>query len=124
MSSHSDSHPRLVKQKTLDPSNRLLRQFFLGFVRVHILYHATVEPVCGVDLAEELGSHGYRLSPGTLYPILHNLQTEGYLRCIPQLRRGRRRKCYTITPAGRWALRRARKQIKELLEEVMVGERA
>lgn len=124
MSPLSGSHSRLGNQRTLAHSDRLARQFFLGFVRIHILYHATVEPVCGVDLAEELGRHGYRLSPGTLYPILHALQTEGYLRCIPQLRQGRRRKCYTIAPAGRWALGRARKQIKELLEEVMGEEEA
>ena len=124
MPPQSNSPHGFGKQRTLAPSDRLARQFFLGFVRVHILYHAAVEPVCGVDLAEELARHGYRLSPGTLYPILHALQTEGYLRCIPQLRQGRRRKCYTIVPAGRWALRRARKQIQELLEEVMVEGKA
>nr|MBI3612512.1 helix-turn-helix transcriptional regulator [Nitrospirota bacterium] len=100
-------------------AERLLRQLFLGFVRTHILYHAAAEPVCGVDLAEELARHGYRLSPGTLYPTLHGLEAAGYLRCIPELRDGRRRKCYRITPTGRWALGEARKQIKELVEEVL-----
>ncbi len=100
-------------------AERLVRQLFLGFVRTHILYHAATEPVCGVDLAEELARHGYRLSPGTLYPTLHGLEAAGYLRCVPEIRDGRRRKCYRITPTGRWALEEARKLIKELVEEVL-----
>ena len=105
------------------PTQRMVRQFFLGFVKIHILHHAAEEPVCGVDLAEELARHGYRLSPGTLYPTLHGLEAAGYLRCDSELRAGRRRKCYTITPPGRWALAQARKQIKELVEEVMEDEK-
>jgi DNA-binding PadR family transcriptional regulator len=100
----------------------MLRQFFLGFVKIHVLHHAAEEPVCGVDLNEELGRHGYQLSPGTLYPTLHGLEAAGYLRCDPELRSGRRRKSYTITLAGRRALAQARKQIRELVEEVMEEE--
>jgi PadR family transcriptional regulator PadR len=100
-------------------SSRLTRQLFLGFVRIHILYHAAEEPVCGVDLTEELGTHGYRLSPGTLYPTLHALEAAGFLRCESKLCDGRRRKCYRITKAGRWALEEARKRIRELVEEVL-----
>ncbi|HJU04474.1 MAG TPA: PadR family transcriptional regulator [Nitrospiraceae bacterium] len=100
-------------------SLRLTRQFFLGFIRIHILYHAAAESICGVDLSEELGRHGYRLSPGTLYPILHSLNAAGYLRCRSDFHAGRRRKQYRITAAGRIALDRARKQISELVEEVM-----
>ena len=119
-------HPSGRSRQTVpDPlSDHMLRQFFLGFVRIHILYHAGEEPVCGVDLAEELTRHGYRLSPGTLYPTLHGLEAVGYLRCKPQLRAGRRHKSYTITPAGRRALARARQQIRELVEEVMEGGQA
>jgi PadR family transcriptional regulator PadR len=95
----------------------------LGFVRIHILHHANEETVCGVELSKELRRHGYRLSPGTLYPILHALESAGHLSCTAQLHQGRRRKSYSITPAGRLVLRQARQQIKELIEEVMVGER-
>jgi DNA-binding PadR family transcriptional regulator len=100
-------------------SDRIMRQLFLGFVKTHILYHASREPVCGAELAEELGRHGYRLSPGTLYPTLHQLEAAGYLRCVPEIQEGRRRKSYRITPAGRWALGEARKQLAELTEEVL-----
>jgi PadR family transcriptional regulator PadR len=103
--------------------DHMLRQFFLGFVRIHILYHAALEPVCGVDLTEELGRHGYRLSPGTLYPTLHDLEAAGYLRSVTDVMQGRRRKWYTITQAGQEVLAQARTQIKELVEEVMEDEK-
>jgi hypothetical protein len=63
----------------------LLRHFFGGFVRLHILYHADKEPVCGVEMIDELKRHGYRLGPGTLYPILHHLEEAGYLDRLERL---------------------------------------
>jgi Transcriptional regulator PadR-like family len=30
-------------------------------------------------MIEELGRHGYKVSAGTLYPILHGLEEKGYL---------------------------------------------
>jgi len=122
MAASSDSS-RSQRQTGKQRADRLVRQLFLGFVRTHILYHAAAEPVCGVDLAEELARHGYRLSPGTLYPTLHGLEAEGYLRCVFELREGRQRKSYRITPTGRWALGEARKRIKELVEEVLEDRR-
>lgn len=121
MAASSSRHPtRRARRSGGDPaSSRITRQLFLGFVRIHILYHAAEEPVCGADLTEELGTHGYRLSPGTLYPTLHALEAAGLLRCEPRLCDGRRRKCYRITKAGRWALEEARKRISELVEEVL-----
>lgn len=104
-------------------SERLTRQLFLGFVRIHILYHAAEEPVCGADLTTELATHGYRLSPGILYPTLHALQEAGFLSCKADVRDGRRRKFYRITKAGQWALEEARKRIKELVEEVVENRR-
>ena len=108
--------------KNPKPTPRMVRQFFLGFVRIHILHHAAEEPVCGVDLSEELARHGYQLSPGTLYPTLHGLEAEGYLKCNSELRSGRRRKRYAITQSGRRALAQARRQTRELIQEVMEGE--
>jgi PadR family transcriptional regulator len=99
--------------------DRLVRQFFLGFIRIHILHHAAMEPVTGVNLSEELKRHGYKLSPGTLYPILHALTVAGYLRCTRTLQAGRVQKPYVITRVGRRALARARKQIVELVMEVL-----
>lgn len=107
----------------LQRSNQLDRQLFLGFVRTHILFHAAESPICGVEITEELSHHGYRLSPGTLYPLLHGLASSGYLRCSPKVESGRVRKYYTITSRGRWALGEAKKRLTELVKEVLEEKR-
>ncbi len=100
-------------------SDELLRHFFGGFVRLHILYHADKEPICGVEMIEELKRHGYKLSPGTLYPILHHLQDCGYLSCKDEVVAGKRRKNYRITARGRKLLAEARSKLRELFLEVV-----
>ncbi len=97
----------------------MLRELFRGFIRVHILFHAAEGPVYGVALMEELARHGYQVAPGTLYPILHALESQGYLRREEQLVNGRVRKYYRATPAGQRTLTRAQSQLRELVEEVL-----
>jgi PadR family transcriptional regulator PadR len=91
---------------------------FLGFVKLHILYHAGREPVYGLWLIEELTEHGYRLSPGTLYPILHGLQEDRLLTSETRVVEGKARKYYRLTSAGRKALEEGKKKAQELLREL------
>ena len=97
----------------------MLKDFFLGFVKIHILYHASKESVYGVELLEELKRHGYRLSPGTLYPTLHRLESEGYLSSQRRLVGGKVRRYYDITQQGLTALEEAKGKITELVDEVL-----
>lgn len=97
----------------------LVRHFFGGFVRLHLLYHAEREAICGVEMIEELGRHGYDLSPGTLYPILHHLEEAGYLSCEEEVVLGKRRKNYRITHRGRKLLADARGKLRELFSELI-----
>ncbi|MAS37491.1 MAG: hypothetical protein CL610_26060 [Anaerolineaceae bacterium] len=97
----------------------MLRDFFLGFVKIHILHHAAGEAVYGVAIIAELRRHGYELSPGTLYPILHALERDGYLQHHQQTVAGKVRKYYTITEAGQAALVEAKQKIRELVDEVI-----
>ena len=99
--------------------NILVRDVFLAFVRVHILHHAAKERVFGLEMIEELGRHGYALSPGTLYPILHSLEESGYLKSQQEVVGGKMRKYYRATAAGRRALNEVREKITELVEEVL-----
>jgi DNA-binding PadR family transcriptional regulator len=98
----------------------MLKDFFLGFVKIHILYHASKEPIYGVEILEELGRHGYRLSPGTLYPTLHRLASEGYLQRRSKVVGGKVRKYYAITDRGLMALDEARQRITDLVDEVLL----
>jgi PadR family transcriptional regulator, regulatory protein PadR len=94
------------------------KELYSGMIRLHILYHASKGPVFGLWIIEELGRHGYKLSPGTLYPILHGLESKGYL-VSTQKRDGRQvRRLYRTTPAGRKALRAAKIKVRELVGEL------
>ena len=95
------------------------REFFLGFIKIHILYHASKEAIFGVAITEELARHGYNLSPGTLYPVLHRLEKVGYLESTSQVVNGRVRKYYLATAEGKRALEESNKKIKELVAEVI-----
>ncbi len=98
----------------------MLRDFFLGFIKIHILHHAAKEPVYGLWLIEELGRHGYKLSPGTLYPVLHKLEKERLLKSHAEAAGGKIRKYYTTTGKGLKTLARLKEKINELIEEVMI----
>ena len=98
------------------------REFFLGFIRIHILYHASIDPIYGVEIARELARHGYDISPGTLYPVLHRLAERGYLEGFSRLVDGKIRKYYRATDEGVKALERSKKKIIELVSEVIEGE--
>lgn len=95
-----------------------LRDLLLGFIKVHILYHAGREPVYGAWLRDELARHGYDLSPGTLYPTLHKLESAGYLASEVRVAGGRARRYYILTEAGRAALGEARRKALELVSEI------
>jgi PadR family transcriptional regulator PadR len=99
----------------------MLKDFFIGFVKMHILHHAALEPIYGLAMMEELRRHGYAISPGTLYPILHQLETAGYLVRADRVVNGKIRKYYTATELGRQVLVEARRKIAELVTEVVEG---
>jgi PadR family transcriptional regulator, regulatory protein PadR len=100
-------------------ADTIFREFFLGFVRIHVLHHAAQEPIYGLGMIEELARHGYELSPGTMYPLLHSMEQKGYLRCTERHVNGRPRKYYRITPSGRRVLAEARGKIRELVNEAL-----
>jgi DNA-binding PadR family transcriptional regulator len=94
------------------------RNLYTGLIRLHLLHHAAEAPIFGQEMIDELGRHGYRLSAGTLYPILHGMERQGYLRSRVSLHAGRTRRMYRVTPSGRKALVTARKRVRELFGEM------
>jgi len=91
----------------------------LGFIKIHILHHAGQEKVFGFALIEELRHHGYEISPGTLYPVLHDLEKSGYLHREEEVVGGKVRKYYSLTSEGQGALLEAKVKIRELVDEVL-----
>ncbi len=91
-----------------------------GFVRLHILHHATEGEIYGQWIIDELRRHGYRLSPGTLYPMLQAMEERGYLtsRLDRDDSRGRPRRVYRTTRLGRRGLAVSLERLRELVGEV------
>jgi len=90
-----------------------------GFVRLHILHHAAEGPLYGAWMTEELARHGYRISPGTLYPMLHTLERDGYLSSREAKENGRVVRVYRATAKGKKALNTAKDRIRELFHELI-----
>lgn len=94
------------------------KRLFLGFICLHILYHASKKPFYGLWMIGELSTHGYKISPGTLYPILHSLEKEALISHHLKIVNGKIRKYYSITGSGEIALDESRKYLKELIGEI------
>jgi DNA-binding PadR family transcriptional regulator len=96
-----------------------MRGFMAGAVRLHVLHHAAHDDLHGSWLIDELARHGHRLSPGTLYPLLHRMEALGLLVSRTTVVDGHRLRCYRATPAGRRALGAAKRAVAELAEELL-----
>jgi PadR family transcriptional regulator, regulatory protein PadR len=94
------------------------QDLFKGLIRLHILHHASENEFYGQWMIHELARHGYTLSPGTLYPMLHGLERRGYLKS-KKARSGRTfRRLYRATALGREANKLAKVQVRELIGEL------
>jgi DNA-binding PadR family transcriptional regulator len=96
------------------------RKILLGFIRVHILHHASEDNgIYGVGIIEELNRHGYKISPGTLYPILHEMEQSKMLKVTKRKMHGKIRKIYHITEKGIITLEKLKRFVSELFKEVV-----
>jgi DNA-binding PadR family transcriptional regulator len=95
---------------------------YSGLVRLHVLYHASREQVYGLAMIQELGRHGYKLGPGTIYPLLHGMETRGWLKSSREKVAGKTRRVYVATRAGRQALKSGQERVRELFEEMTEDE--
>lgn len=101
----------------MDASDKkiLQREILVSFWKIHILRHAGEQPVYGQWMLQELRRHGYDISPGSLYPILHRMHGFGWLEQVENRPEGAKtRSCYVITEKGREILSAATALFKEV----------
>ncbi len=95
------------------------REILLSFWKIHILHHAAEGPVVGQWMLKELRHHGYDVSPGTLYPILHRMESLGWLSSEKDPGgHSRSRRSFFLTATGREVLALIQRQLSELTCEV------
>ena len=102
-----------------NPRTRIVRDVVLALVRIHVLHHACEAPFFGVEMLSELRRHGYRIGPGTLYPLLHAMEEGGVLAGHDAVVDGKARRYYRATKVGERLLRELRAKLGELVDEVM-----
>jgi PadR family transcriptional regulator PadR len=98
------------------------KDLYSGLIRLHILHHATIEPIFGLGIIEELARHGYNLSAGTLYPMLHDMERKGYLYSRNERSGRHARRVYRATPLGKQVLEAAKEKVRELFGELFEEE--
>ena len=95
------------------------REILLSFWKIHILHHAAEGPVVGQWMLKELRHHGYDVSPGTLYPILHRMESLGWLTSERDpAGHSRSRRSFFLTATGQEVLVFIQRQLSELTGEV------
>ncbi|NJF24333.1 PadR family transcriptional regulator [Thermococcus sp. Bubb.Bath] len=97
----------------------MIRRVLPGFMGLHVLHHASGGEVTGKLMMEELAKHGYKTSPGTIYPLLHRMEDMGLLKSRSEVRNGRRVRLYRATPRGEKLLREAKEKVRELCMEIL-----
>ena len=95
------------------------RDLYSGLIRLHVLHHAVEGPIFGLGMIEELARHGYRISPGSLYPLLQGLEKKGYLRSTEQRNGKSLRRVYRATRLGQKALAASKSKVRELFHELI-----
>lgn len=98
------------------------QSLYSGLIRLHVLHHASQGPIFGLEMIEELSRHGYHIGPGTLYPLLHEMEAREWLRSEKKLVGGRIRRVYRATSSGRRALVAAKGKVVELFGELFERE--
>ncbi|KGE17312.1 PadR family transcriptional regulator [Paenibacillus wynnii] len=96
---------------------QIYRKLFLGFIQIHILHHAAKEPIYGSWMLDELQEHRYKMSAGTLYPLLRTMETSGLLEREDRNVGGKIRKYYRTTEIGNQVLAEARSKAYDLFKE-------
>ncbi len=97
----------------------LRRDMAKGLVRLRILHAATLGPVSGVELAQNLDAAGHHLGPGTLYPLLHDMEKAGWVKSTGKTVKGKRRRYYRATKKGRSQVEQALAMLEQFLLRIV-----
>jgi PadR family transcriptional regulator, regulatory protein PadR len=97
----------------------ILKKIYLGFLQTHVLYHASIEPIYGLFMIQELNHHGYHVGPSHIYPLLNQMEKQGLLNKEEKNEFGKIRKYYQITQKGTELLNDIKIKVRELSNEIL-----
>ncbi len=77
------------------------RRFVKGFLDMLVLKLIQNEPTWGYKILKQTERlYQIKLRHGALYPLLNTLESRGFIKSKQELKKGRIRKVYQITPKG------------------------
>jgi len=87
-----------------------------GFFKFHTLRLLNEKPMYGYEIIKEIERKTEKKpSQGSIYPILHELETNGFVEATWQVEeKGPSRKYYNITDKGREEFERAKQKLTEV----------
>jgi PadR family transcriptional regulator, regulatory protein PadR len=103
--------------QTRGPTPEGYRDLYFNLVHLYVLHHACRGPIFGLQIIEELARIGYKVSPGTMYPLLVALEKKGLLRSR-EVKNHTARRIYRATAAGRKVYSNAKEHVEKLLHAI------
>ena len=103
----------------MDFKQQMMHSFWQGILKFFVLHQAAQSPVYGGRLKKQLEDWDYDISPGSLYPMLHSLEKARLLKSQVKIYKGRARKYYDITDAGREVLTQVQEELADVLAKML-----
>ncbi len=98
----------------------MTRRLESGLFRPYILWICSKSATSGTDLLTVERTHDHVLSPGKLYPVLHQLAEDGLLQEESRIEHGKVHKYYKTTSEGMKSLARLRSDLGPPMKNFLI----
>ena len=105
-----------------EAEKELIRAIVRGFSRAIILWLISQKPMSGYSIVKEIERlTGQKFHAGIIYPLLYELEKDGFISGGWTQKGGRRIKYYSITEKGTKLLNQLRQRFEMPVKEVLKG---
>ena len=95
----------------------IVQRIVRNLLDIQILRLIQIEPMWGYTILKRIESmFGIKIRHGALYPLLNSLEAKGFLKSKKEVKKGRVRKIYEITPEGDQLIESYYNVLKQQLE--------
>jgi len=96
----------------------IVQRIVRNFLDIQILRLIQTEPMWGYRILKKIEDiFGIKIRHGALYPLLNSLEAKGFLKSKREVKKGRIRKTYEITPKGNQVTESYYHALKQQLEK-------
>jgi len=104
---------------TENPEEEIVQRIIRNFLDIQILRLIQTQPMWGYTILKKIETkYGIKIRHGALYPLLNSLKAKGFLKSKKEVKKGRIRKIYEITPKGNQLIESYYNALKQQLETI------